>query len=136
MVHALHNAVRVLRAGGLIIDIHPLPARDRILCETSQGRVFVGLLKQSLQRYRAAEDRLGRTADRGLFRLLRSAVFSSLYHCTSVKTLETYLAQEWTDASLDSRTVRRIHALASPKGRAKVLVEERVRISVFEKLPV
>ena len=73
MVDALHSVHRVLRRGGILVDIRPstkrLPRLER------QGRVFARLVPTDHTRHRLADAAIAGLVDDGLFRPARSGHF-------------------------------------------------------------
>lgn len=133
MGHALKEARRVLAAGGVVVDAHPEPVRAVIFCDSPAGPIAVGRLTQILEHYRAAAARLHRIVERGLLLLRHSESFHVFYHYSSLGTVRAHLTREWTSASVDGPTLRRIRSLLGPRGQGPILIDETVRISILEK---
>jgi hypothetical protein len=133
MVHALLSARRVLTTGGLLIDIHPEPDQPVILYGTPAGQVVVGRLRESRRRYLAARRSLARVAASTAFRRGQSRVFTFLHEAASLAVLDGYLARTWDTASLGPRIARAITRLARARPGGRIIVAERVRITVLVK---
>src|SRR5215831_3441397 len=69
MVHALRQAHRVLKPGGLLIDLRPAPAHRRVGIVSGGRYRRLGTTCESLDVDRAAERALRRAGRAGLFRL-------------------------------------------------------------------
>jgi SAM-dependent methyltransferase len=69
MVHALREAYRVLKPGGLLIDLRPAPAHRRVGIVSGGRYRRLGITRESLDLDRAAERALRRVRRAGLFRL-------------------------------------------------------------------
>jgi SAM-dependent methyltransferase len=69
MVHALRQAHRVLKPGGLLIDLRPAPVHRRVGIVSGGRYRRLGTTRESLDLDRAAERALRRVRQSGLFRL-------------------------------------------------------------------
>ena len=69
MVHALRQAHRVLKSGGLLIDLRPAPANRRVGIISGGRYRRLGTTRESLDLDRAAERAVRRAQRAGLFRL-------------------------------------------------------------------
>jgi len=133
MVHALKSARRVLKAGGLIVDIRSTPEPAVVLCETPAGRLVVGRLRGTHRKTQTATARLNRVVRQGLFKPHRIIAFRFLHHTSSLETLRTYLEEEWSAAWIDGKTVSRIHRLLGPKAIGTLIIDEPARIHILVK---
>ena len=68
MVHALQEAHRVLRPGGILLDIRPAAAHRRV--GLGEGRAWrrVGIMREPLEEDRRADRAVRQLVRRGLFR--------------------------------------------------------------------
>lgn len=73
MVDALHSVQRVLRSGGILVDVRPstkrLPRLER------DGRLTARLVPSDHTRHRIADESISGLVDEGLLRPLRSGHF-------------------------------------------------------------
>src|SRR5262245_2782675 len=69
MVHALRQAHRVLRPGGLLIDLRPAPAHRRVGIVSGGRYRPLGTTRETLDLDRAAERAVSHVRRAGLFRL-------------------------------------------------------------------
>lgn len=133
MVHALKSARRVLKPGGLVVDIRSTGGPAAIVCETRAGRVVVGRLRGTHRKTRAATVRLERVVREALFKSRRVEAFRFLHYAPSLKMLRVYLEDEWSDASIDEQTAQRIRRLLGPKAVGPLIIDEPARIHVLVK---
>ena len=73
MVDALYSVHRVLRRGGVLVDVRPSTARLPRL--ERDGRVIARLVPTDHTRHRTADAAIARLVDEGLFRPVRSGHF-------------------------------------------------------------
>src|SRR5262245_30344880 len=69
MVHALRQAHRVLKPGGMLIDLRPAPAHRRVGIVSGGRYRRLGITRESLDLDRAAERAVRYVRRTGLFRL-------------------------------------------------------------------
>lgn len=73
MVDALHSVLRVLRSGGILVDVRPTMGRVPRL--ERDGRVTARLMPADQTRHLAAEESIARCVVEGQLRPLRSGHF-------------------------------------------------------------
>jgi hypothetical protein len=95
MVHALEEIHRLLRPGGLLIDIHPTPAATHIEVHHGGAITFSAPVPgQTFQDIRYAEDALARVLDLGMFTLQQAREFEWRTYAASVEELRDFIAWE------------------------------------------
>lgn len=133
MVHALHNARRVLTRSGLLVDIRPTPDRRVIAWESPEGRRIVGHLRGRRMRFRVAQERLERFVRDGFFRLRHTEIFHMMHYARSLRSLLAHVATEFPRSWVDDRTVHRIRTLLGPRAVGPLIIDEPARISILNK---
>src|SRR5215831_14126144 len=69
MVHALREAHRVLRPGGILIDLRPAPVHRRIGLGEGRAWRLVGVMREPLEEDRRADHAVEQAVRQGLFRV-------------------------------------------------------------------
>ncbi len=93
MVHALEEIHRLLRSGGILIEIHPVHgAWVEVWSGTDAAFVEPDPGFDSDDELRPTEDAVRRVLRRGLFVLDRQQEFDFLTHASSVRELRDYFA--------------------------------------------
>ena len=140
MVHALEEICRILKPGGILIDIHPVP--EGYLIKAIQGdRILFAERKRetSSEDVLRAEDALAESVERDIFTVDRRAEFDFLTYAASVRELRDYWEElnAFEDDPKDEALIEREEDLfaqveeimrASGAG-AEVAIHERVRIA-------
>ena len=87
MVHALSEAGRVLRPGGLLIDLRPTARNRQVELELAEARLHIGEIdsSNSAAEKRMADEMLQAALERGFFRAEHQARFEFV---TDLDTLE------------------------------------------------
>lgn len=95
MVHALHEAHRVLRPRGILVDARP---DSRVLAyvehQTPRGYRVIGRLataRDTLVDDRASDRALASVMDEGMFRSLKARTFWHRVHFDDLRSLQDYL---------------------------------------------
>jgi len=138
MVHALEKIRRLLRPGGVLVDIHPPPEPSSIDVRIGGQLHPVGWLRDTddYGDYEAADAALATIVARGLFTVERQGAFSFLTHVDTPAELRRYLAEEWENASIDDVTTARIEEWMSTSERDKeIILRESVRIARLAPIP-
>ena len=135
MVDALRRAHQIVKADGLIVDVHPTAelAPVEVGTETT-GHVDAG---DAPQRH-AAADAAARTAvDDGWFAIDAVARFNFYTYGDTIDELRDYIVANWRSARFSDETMartRRALSLAPAGTRPRVL--ERARVTTLRPLAI
>ncbi len=91
MVHALHEASRVLKPNSCAIDLRPRAEHCRIGLRRDGILTTIGMTAESLQNYRAAEAAVTVAEERKLLRNAHSVEFSITTDFPSIEDLRAWL---------------------------------------------
>ena len=140
MVHALEEIRRLLKPGGKLIDIHPIP-EGFFIKALQRGRILFAERKRETcsDDVLRAEDALAESIVRNLFAVDRRAEFDFLTYAPSVRELRVYWEElnAYDDDPTDETIIAREEELyaqveqilqASGAG-AEVAIHERARIA-------
>lgn len=132
MVHALELARQLLLPNGRLLDLHPTgnppPIEVRVGTEMSRA----GFLRETddFVEYGLADAAAAQVIREGLFIVEKSDQYSFAIHAESLSELQTYLAEEWTDAVIDDDIVRRVEVLLARSERDReVILRDRIHIA-------
>ena len=138
MVHALEKIQRLLRPGGSLIDIHPVP--QAWLIKVYQGsRVLFAEPWRDHDDYdedlRQAEDALADIVRRRLFAIERSGEFDFLTYGSSVAELRDYMAKAnaYDDRPKDEAVAAREAELAARVEEIMQAAGEGVEVTHHER---
>ena len=140
MVHALEEIHRLLKPGGVLIDIHPIPEGYTIKA-LERGRILFAKRKRETcsESVLCAEEALAESVERNLFAVDRRAEFDFLTYAPSVRELRAYWDElnAYEDDAKDEATEARVEKLYSQVEQimqktgagAEVAIHERARIA-------
>lgn len=134
MVHALETTHSLLKAGGLLIDIHPNGEPPHIEVHADGEVRLAGYLDETddFVEYFEADDALAQVTGRGLFELEREGLFTFMQHAATIRTLADFLEAEWSDSLLHEETIQRAAELmGEPEEGREIVLRETVRIARF-----
>jgi hypothetical protein len=134
MVHALEITHGLLKAGGLLLDIHPSGEPPRIEARVGEKVRVAGYLEETdgFVEYFQADDALTEVTERGLFTLEREGLFTFMTHTSTIKELVDVVEAEWSDSVLHEETIERAAELMGDPGEDReIVLRERVRIARF-----
>ena len=133
MVHALEEARRVLKPGGILIDIRPLSGRwpievasTREVKETGQVDDFPEPLKMD----RASNKAMQEVESRGWFLREREEFFPYVYSWDTPSEMEEFVAEDWSDFIGLSDAAKLATRSAWATGDADSRVGVRVKILI------
>lgn len=132
MVHALEKIARLLKPGGILIDIHPTAEPSAIEVRIGDRLTLAGWLHETgdYSEYEDADEALARVARNGLFAVERQGTFEFITRADTLADLRKHISEEWEDAFIDDITSARIEELMSTAERDKeILLRESARIA-------
>jgi hypothetical protein len=138
MVHALEEIHRLLRAGGRLIDIHPV-LEVPLIKVFQGGRVLFAEPDPDFDNYkedvRQAEAALAQIVQRGLFVIERSGEFDSSKYASSVAELRdsTAKASAYNDSPPDEAVVAREAELYARAEQIMQAAGEGAEVAIHEK---
>lgn len=140
MVHALEEIHRLLKPGGILIDIHPVPEGYFIKALQGDRILFAERKRETCSEdVLHAEDALAETVERDLFAVDRRAEFDFLTYASSVRELRDYWEElnAFEDDPMDEAIIAReedlyaqVEEIMQASGAAaEVAIHERARIA-------
>ena len=131
MVHALEQVHRMLRPGGLLVDVHDLPAPSIIGVHASGTVVISGWLtdKVDYEDERHALNSIARIVTEGYFLLEDERDFRYSVYADNLTELRAYLEEWWETAVLADQTAQKIEeSLRQASGPAKIVIRVPTRM--------
>ena len=138
MVHALEKIRRLLKPGGILIDIHPTCEPATIEVRLGAQEIPAGWVQETddYSDYEHADQAVAAAVAGGLFAIERQAVFEFVWHADSLAALRAFLEDEWEAARIDDITAGRVDELLdSPQRDKEVIMRESIRIARLRSLP-
>ena len=143
MVHALEQAHRVLRPGGMLADIRPDRLRGReevglpvIYGVTDREAVVIGQVGKTearLRSYALADAAVDDVERRGLFIVESVERFPFATFFRSPDVFDTYADAYWKSSVIDDATRIRVRAAVRDDPSREIVVVEPVRLNVMGK---
>ena len=136
MVHALEKIQRLLKPGGLLLDIHPTNEPAAIAVRLHEQIIPAGWIDESddYVEYDWADEAVQAAVNHGLFVQEQYGTFDFVWHADSMNDLRAYLAEEWKDAIIDDVTAMRIEELLKlPVHDKEILVREAIGIARYRR---
>ena len=136
MVHALHEAHRVLKPNGLLLDLRPGTRHRRVgLLRGGRWRE-VGAMRERFDDDRAANKVVAQAVAEGLFRREGQTQLDLKRYLGTPKDLRAFMDELVNPAGLpphDWLVQREEGALNASRGRAKIVVRGPLRLRVMRK---
>ena len=126
MVHALDEIHRVLKPGGLLLDLRPISGETPLeVVRPGRRPELAGFYDEPADHPDdvAANNAVARAVRRGLFHRERDGEFRFAYYWDSVDEMRAYIKEKWTATRLPgpvSRKARRLMAPGDGRVRARV----------------
>ena len=137
MVHALQEARRVLKPGGILIELRPAPIHRRVWITSGGGDQLLGAMSEVLDDDRAANQAVAEVLRSGLF----TREWRIQFPCDRVmnnvedfaKFLETFAALGKKLPSHDILIRRLESAYRSTRGRKRIVVRAPLVLNLLRK---
>ena len=136
MVHALHEAQRVLRRDGLLVDLRPAAVHRRVGVIRAGRYRPVGVMRETFDDDRAADRAVTQVEREGRFKAERRTVFACNRIMDSLDEFQEWLADSVKRGKLPAHDwlVRRVErVLDATKGKARVMVSGPLVLRVLRK---
>ncbi len=136
MVHALEEAHRVLKPGGVLIDLRPAAAHRRVGLGVDRKWRLVGVMRESLAEDHAANAAIRSVVQRGLFKPLRRQRFSLDRQMDTLDELRSWLedfARVDKYGNHDWLVGRVAKSLAAAPRTCKITIRGRMTLGVLAK---
>jgi hypothetical protein len=137
MVHALHEAHRVLKPDGILIDLRPAPRHRRVgLGQSTQWRL-VGVMRETFDDDHAADHAVVQVLREGLFRREARFEFDLDRVMDTVKDFQAWLDDFVRQGEFPSHAwllKRLARAQSNLRPHTKIVVRGLLRLSVMRKL--
>jgi hypothetical protein len=142
MVHALEEVHRLLKPGGVAVDIHPIPELPLLEVYRGSSRLFSQAIPdEPVENTQQADDALARAVQRGWFVLERRARFEHLLYAGSVKELRDHHVESGEDggeapcAQVEALYARADRILRYAGPTAEVAVRVKATITRLKSIP-
>ena len=137
MVHALHEAWRILRPQGILIDLRPLCADAPLEIVFTGGCDSAGPVDMSLgiAHENAADHAVESAVGEGIFKELELEHFDFAFYWDTPKEMKAEMDEYWKDDAILSPDVLQRAAALFKKRRSQAQVRLRVpmKLAKFEK---
>ena len=137
MVHALKEVWRVLKPGGVLIDLRPISVDVPLFILTTTGWKSAGLPDQSPDRIHdlAANRTIRNVVNNGLFIRLKQEYFTTKYYWKNLKELKSDVENYWKEDVIVSKEIWQQARLlyTSGSGQRRILFPLRRKLIVYQK---
>jgi hypothetical protein len=137
MVHALKEVWRVLKPGGIVIDLRPISVDVPLLILTTAGWKSAGIPDQSPDRVHnlAANQAMRSVIHDGLFVKLKQDYFETKYYWNNLRELKSDVDNCWKDDVIVSKEIWQ-HArflYTSGNGQRRIQFPLRRKLIMYRK---
>jgi hypothetical protein len=136
MVHALHEARRVLRPNGLLVDLRPAAEHRRVGVTQAEGYRPLGVMRETFDDDRAADRAVTQVEREGQFKAEERTRFACNRTMDSLEEFQEWLADFVKLGKLPSHDwlVQRVErALDGTGGKARIVVSGPLVLRVLRK---
>lgn len=137
MVHALELLHGLLTENGRLIDMHPNGEPAPITVRLGDEHHLVGWVREESDyiTYEQADEALATAVSRHLFTVQTQTTFAFTTYADDLASIQTYLAENWSEATIEPLVARRIaDLLQTPLPDSEVILEEIVKIALLKPL--
>jgi hypothetical protein len=139
MVHALEEARRVLRSGGVLIDVRPVVSQPLVEVLGSEGVSTAGRIDDSadLDDGIASDKALAHTLEQGWLQAQEHDSFHFAYYWDTPDEMFEYIAEKWTEAVVPDEVFSQARALTSAAAPpVQLRIQIAMTITRYQKLEV
>ena len=127
MVHALHEAQRMLQPNGILFDLRPAPVHRRVGIQSAAGVQEIGAMREDLTDDYAANGAVRQVIREGLFKSEKFTQFNCNRVMDGLKEFQTWLLEFTTlgrerSSAHDWLSERVERAYRAIPGRKKIVV--------------
>jgi hypothetical protein len=139
MVHALHEAQRVLQPNGILFDLRPAPVHRRIAIQSAAGLQEVGAMREDLTDDYAANEAVKHVLHEGLFKSEKFTQFNCNRVMDTLKEFQAWLFDFTTlgreDSSAHDWLSERVeHVYHATPGKKKIIIHSPLMLRRLRKL--
>ena len=139
MVHALHEAQRVLQPNGILFDLRPAPVHRRVAIQSASGIQEVGAMREDLTDDYVANQAVKQVLHEGLFKSEKFTQFNCNRVMDSLKEFQTWLFDFTTfgrerSAAHDWLSERVEQVYRATRGKKKIIVHSPLLLRRLRKV--